>query len=90
MGRSRFWRVPVGVAGKIHDPADALRVLDAGADLPVLGRVAILHHDYPNRLAADADFEPVRPPVSPDYLANEGLSSAFIGYMHRFPGFVDD
>lgn len=83
-------RVPVGVAGKIHDPADALRVLEAGADLPILGRVAILHHDYPDRLAADPAFEPVRPPVTRHYLADEGLSPAFIEYMNRWPGFIED
>jgi len=38
--------VQVGVAGKIHDPADAERVLELGADFAILGRVAILHHDY--------------------------------------------
>ena len=83
-------RVPVGVAGKIHDPADAVRVMEAGADLAILGRVAILHHDYPNRLAADSDFEPVRPPVSRQYLADEGLSPAFVEYMNRWPGFIAD
>ncbi len=83
-------RVPVGVAGKIHDPADVDRVLEAGADFPILGRVAILHHDYPNLLLADADFTPVRPPVTRQHLADEGLSEAFIEYMNRWPGFVED
>lgn len=83
-------RVPIGVAGKIHDPADAMKVLEAGADLPILGRVAILHHDYPQRLAATGEFEPVRPPVTRDYLANEGLSPAFIEYMNRWPDFIAD
>jgi len=81
--------VPIGVAGKIHDPADASRVLEAGADFPVLGRVAILHHDYPNQLAADTGFTPVRPPVTAQYLRDEGLGESFIGYMGRWPGFVE-
>lgn len=83
-------RVPVGVAGKIHDPADAVRVIEAGADLAILGRVAILHHDYPNRLADDPGFTPVRPPVTREYLAGEGLSPAFIDYMNRWSGFIAD
>ena len=83
-------RVPVGVAGKIHDPADAERVIAAGADFPILGRVAILHHDYPQRLASDSAFVPVRPPVSRRYLAEQGLSPAFVEYMNRWAGFIAD
>ncbi len=83
-------RVPIGVAGKIHDPADAVRVLEQGADFPLLGRVAILHHDYPLQVQKDAEFVPNRPPVSRDYLANEGLSPAFVDYMAGWKGFVAD
>jgi 2,4-dienoyl-CoA reductase-like NADH-dependent reductase (Old Yellow Enzyme family) len=73
--------VRLGVAGKIHDPADVQRVLDAGVDVPVLGRVAILHHDYPRRMQADAHFLPRRPPVAPEVLAEEGVSPSFITYL---------
>jgi 2,4-dienoyl-CoA reductase-like NADH-dependent reductase (Old Yellow Enzyme family) len=73
--------VRLGVAGKIHDPADVQFVLDAGVDIPVLGRVAILHHDYPRRLQADANFVPRRPPVAPEVLAEEGVSPSFITYL---------
>ncbi len=66
------------------------RALDAGADFPILGRVAILHHDYSNLVQADADFTPVRPPVTGQHLADEGLSEAVIEYMNRWPGFVED
>ncbi|MEZ5280330.1 MAG: NADH:flavin oxidoreductase [Acidimicrobiales bacterium] len=82
--------IPVGVAGKIHDPADAERVLELGADFAILGRVAILHHDYPTRLATDSQFLPVRPPVTAAYLEAEGLSPAFVEYMGRWKGFVAD
>lgn len=82
--------VPVGVAGKIHDPADAERAMEMGADFVLLGRVAILHHDYPARLAADSGFKPVRPPVTRAYLAGEGLSPPFVGYMAGWKGFVSD
>jgi len=78
----------LGVAGKIHDPSDAQRVLEQGADFVILGRAAILHHDYPARLAADPAFKPTRPPVSAAYLAQEGLSPPFIHYMHNWAGFV--
>ncbi|MFZ9017689.1 MAG: NADH:flavin oxidoreductase [Ilumatobacteraceae bacterium] len=82
--------VRLGVAGKIHDPADVQWVLDAGVDVVVLGRVAILHHDYPERLRADARFEPRRIPVSESTLREEGLSDAFVTYMRNWPGFVAD
>ena len=81
-------QVRIGVAGKIHDPADAERVLAQGADFVILGRVAILHHDYPQRLAADPAFKPNRPPVTVTYLSQEGLSPPFIHYMHNWPDFV--
>lgn len=83
-------RIPIGVAGKLHDPADVERALEAGADFAILGRVAILHHDYPQRLAADPDFLPVHPPVSRAYLGDEGLTPGFIEYMNRWKGFVAD
>ena len=80
--------VRLGVAGKIHDPADVQEVLDRGVDIAVLGRVAILHHDYP-RLLANPGFEPRRPPVTPEVLAGEGVSPAFVEYLSsNFRGFV--
>ena len=65
-------------------------MLDLGADFPILGRVAILHHDYPKRLRADTDFVPTRIPVSREYLAAEGVSPAFVEYLRRWPNFVAD
>lgn len=82
--------IPIGVAGKIYDPADVHRILDLGADFPVLGRVAILHHDYPRQMEKDDDFVPNRVPVTRQYLADEGLSDAFIDYMGSWKGFVAD
>lgn len=87
-----FARLPRGdvrlaVAGKIHEPADVQRVLDMGVDISVLGRVAILHHDYPRRMHA-ADFVPRRAPVSREVLAAEGLSEPFIEYMANVHKFV--
>ncbi|MGI8841288.1 MAG: NADH:flavin oxidoreductase [Caulobacteraceae bacterium] len=78
----------LGVAGKIMVPETARRALAHGADFVILGRAAILHHDYPQRLAADPDFRPVAPPVTRDYLAREGLGAPFIDYMNNWKGFV--
>jgi len=81
-------QVRLGVAGKIHDPADVQRVLDLGVDIAVLGRVAIMHHDYP-QLAADPAFVPRHAPVAAEVLAGEGVSPRFVDYlMGTFKGFV--
>jgi 2,4-dienoyl-CoA reductase-like NADH-dependent reductase (Old Yellow Enzyme family) len=80
----------LSVAGKIRSARDAGRMLVAGADAVVIGRAAILHHDFPERCRDDPFFEPVELPVTPDYLRSEGLSDPFIGYMKRWEGFVAD
>ena len=48
--------VRVGVAGKIMDGATARRCLDHGADFVTIGRGAVLHHDFPERVRANPDF----------------------------------
>ena len=82
--------VRMGIAGKIHTPLDARSCLKDGADFILLGRAAILHHDYPLQLIANPDFEPVKTPVSREYLHSQGLSEAFVTYMARWDGFVED
>jgi hypothetical protein len=57
-------------------------------DFILLGRAAILHHDYPLQMQANADFKPVSNPVSPEYLHSEGLSETFVKYMRNWKGFV--
>jgi 2,4-dienoyl-CoA reductase-like NADH-dependent reductase (Old Yellow Enzyme family) len=82
--------VRLGVAGKIRTPADAERVLAAGVDWVMLGRAAILHHDFPNRYQSNPDFSPVEIPVSCEHLAAEGLSEKFVAYMQTWKGFVEE
>jgi len=82
-----------GVAGQLRTPADVRRAMKAGADWIMLGRVAILHHDYPKRYVADADFEPISMPVTASHLREEGVSPAFLEYlktMGRFAIEVDE
>ncbi len=81
--------VRLGVAGKIQRPQDAQRCLEEGCDFVLLGRAAILTHDFPNRLKADAAFEPVSIPVTAAYLNEQGLSERFVDYMGQWPGFVE-
>ena len=56
----------------------------------MLGRAAILHHDFPQRYEANPQFETVALPVTRNYLKDEGLSPSFIEYMDRWPGFVSE
>lgn len=79
--------VRLGVAGKIMTPKDAQHCLNEGCDYVLIGRGAILHHDWP-KLAENVDFEPIARPVSRAWLRNEGLSDSFISYMNNWKGFV--
>jgi len=81
--------VKVGVAGKIMGGDDARRCLDAGTDFVVIGRAAVLHHDFPMKVRDDPAFNAIQLPVSAGYLRNEGLGPAMIRYMSRWEGFVE-
>jgi 2,4-dienoyl-CoA reductase-like NADH-dependent reductase (Old Yellow Enzyme family) len=81
----------LGVAGKIMDTATAQRCLEHGADFVLIGRGAMLHHDFARRALADAGFEAVARPVTRAYLEKEGLGPAFIGYVaSTWQKFVSD
>jgi 2,4-dienoyl-CoA reductase-like NADH-dependent reductase (Old Yellow Enzyme family) len=80
----------LGVAGKLLTAADCCRALENGADFVLLGRAAILHHDFPRRAATDPEFATRDLPVSPAYLRAEGLGPTFIDYMRNWKGFVAD
>lgn len=80
--------VRLGVAGKVSRPEHALACLEAGVDFVLLGRAAILHHDFPNQVARDPLFAPVTLPVTRAYLRQQGLGEAFVGYMSGWSGFV--
>lgn len=79
----------LGVAGKIMDAVTAQKCLEAGADCVLIGRAAILHHDFPKRVRSDAQFESAERPVSRAYLRDEGLGPVFVDYMaSSWKGFV--
>ncbi len=81
----------LGVAGMIRTPADAEAAMAAGADWIMLGRAAILHHDFPNLYADNATFEPTALPVTKAHLSSEGLSPRFIEYVKKgWPDYVSD
>lgn len=80
--------VRLAVAGKIYSAQAARRAIDEGADMAVIGRAAIVHHDFPRRVEQNPDFGMRALPVPADDLRAEGLSDNFIGYMRNWPGFV--
>jgi 2,4-dienoyl-CoA reductase-like NADH-dependent reductase (Old Yellow Enzyme family) len=82
--------VRLGCAGKINSGDAARRCLAEGVDFVVIGRAAILHHDFPLRVQQDRRFVPVSLPVTTGYLHREGLSDAFVTYMRNWKGFVAD
>lgn len=81
-------KVRLGAAGKITGGKEALSVLDRGCDFAVIGRAAILRHDFPKRVATDANYTSPPLPVTVEHLKNEGLSQPFITYMSGWKGFV--
>ena len=80
----------LGTAGMIRTPRDAARCLDAGVDFVLLGRAAILRHDFPLKAYQDPELEPIELPVSQEYLHSQGLGDRFVDYMRRWEGFVSE
>lgn len=80
----------IGAAGKIFSAEEAENVLEEGMDFVVIGRGAILHHDYPKLAVPGSDWEPILIPAPEEHLLREFLSPKFVAYMKRdFKGFVD-
>ncbi len=73
----------LGVAGKIMSAAEAQKCLDHGADFVLIGKGAMLHHDFARRALADPTFEAVAFPVTADHYRAEGLGPKFIDYIAR-------
>ncbi len=78
----------LGAAGKIRTPQDAENALQAGLDWVMLGRAAILHHNFPKLYEDDPAFVPKENPISREHLQKEGLSPKFVDYMATWKGFV--
>jgi len=82
--------VALGAAGKLYTAAQCQAALDKGLDFVIVGRGAILHHDFPKRALADSSFAMADLPVTRQYLQQERLGEAFIDYMATWDGFVAD
>ena len=71
----------LGLAGKIMDATTAQRCIDTGADFVLIGRGAMLHHDFAARALADPGFRTIERPVSRAYLRGQGMGPPFIEYV---------
>lgn len=71
----------LSVAGQIPDAPTAKACVDRGADIVMIGRGAILRHDFAHRALADPEYPGVSLPVTRDYLDGEGLGEPFINYL---------
>jgi 2,4-dienoyl-CoA reductase-like NADH-dependent reductase (Old Yellow Enzyme family) len=80
--------VRLGAAGKVMSAADAAAVIEAGCDYVLIGRGAILRHDFPERERGDGAYVSPALPVTARHLRDEGLGEAFVTYMSGWPGFV--
>ncbi len=77
--------VPLISAGGIWTHDDARAVLDKGADLVALGRVAIGNPDWPRQ---GENQEIVRTPFTPEHLRSVSVGESFVTYLKKFPGMV--
>jgi 2,4-dienoyl-CoA reductase-like NADH-dependent reductase (Old Yellow Enzyme family) len=75
-------------AGGIWTRADADRARAAGVDVPVLGRAAIAHPDWP-QASLQPDFTPMRSGWTREHLQAVDVGPAFIQYLSGFPGLVE-
>ena len=85
-----FKDVQLTVAGNIRSGKNVREVLNNKVDFVTIGRAAILHHNFPERVMENPDFEPMALPAPRSHLIQEGLSEKFIEYMGAWPGFVGE
>ena len=81
--------VALGAAGKITTGEKCAEAMAAGLDYVVIGRAAVLHHDFPRQVLANPAFTPIPLPASVAHLHKEGLSDIFVDYMRNWKGFVE-
>ena len=78
------------VAGNIRTGEDVNKIISSDVDFVTIGRAAILHHDFPNKVLENQSFIPIDTPSPKEHLRKEGLSEKFIEYLKVFKGFVEE
>ena len=79
--------IPLISTGAVWSSKDAQWLMDEGADLVGVARVAIAHPDWAMNLE-DSNYAPQRPPFSEQHLLEVDLSPVFVEYMKRWKNFV--
>jgi len=79
--------IPLLSTGAIWSSIDSQWLMDEGADLVGVARVAIAHPDWPMHLD-DPDYSPQSPPFTEQHLLDVDLSPVFVEYMKRWKDFV--
>ena len=79
--------VRILAAGAVWTRAEAEDLLAKGADGVALGRAAIGHPDWPQRIREEG-WEPSRPPFTVEHLVAHGVSPRFAEYLRVFKGFI--
>ena len=74
--------------GNVWSSCDAHKLLEQGANLVGVGRVAIGHPNWANKVSS-LDYNPKRPPFSISKLSRAKLNPKFINYMKNWNGFVE-
>ena len=82
--------VVLTVAGNIRTGEDVDKIISSNVDFVTVGRAAILHHDFPNKVLENQNFIPIDTPSPKEHLRKEGLSEKFIEYLKVFKGFVEE
>jgi 2,4-dienoyl-CoA reductase-like NADH-dependent reductase (Old Yellow Enzyme family) len=78
---------PLISTGAVWSAKDAHFVMEQGAHLVGVARVAIGHADWAEQIA-DSSYNPQQQPFTAEHLAAQGLSPVFIDYMRRWKNFV--
>ncbi|MGH2897667.1 MAG: tRNA-dihydrouridine synthase, partial [Solirubrobacteraceae bacterium] len=79
--------VAVIAAGGLWTAADAIALLERGADAIALGRAAICNPDWAVQ-ARTPGWEPRRPPMTRTELRDRSISPIFVEYLTRWKHFV--
>lgn len=79
--------VKIFAAGHIWSRQDAEQLLARGADVVALGRAAIVNPRWPTQ-AKEPNFEPTRPPLTPEQFGERGVAPGFVDYLRQWKNFV--
>ena len=82
--------VKLGAAGKLYSAASCEAAIASGFDFVLIGRGAVLHHDFPMRAMNNDEFQTIALPATRAHLSEEGVSKTFADYLATWEGFVAD